>query len=74
MIDFKELENRENKTTPEEAEYRKLCEEYRERFGEEFGYVLFGFPSLDDAISEVRECLQTNRKQKKEKIIEGCVY
>ena len=75
MIDWDDFFHRTPKKEPEEEEFDRLCDEYREIFGEPFGYGFLSSPPIEQAIAEVKECIRTRTKQehKKSDLPEGAV-
>ena len=63
MIDFNKEPIAKSK---EETEFDDLCEKYYEVFGENYGFIIgAGFPrTLQDAIDEMKKCIETGKKQK----------
>ena len=58
-----------SKKTEAEIEFERLCKLYEEKFGVAFGYNIGGHMPITDeeAIEEVRYCLEHNKKQERER-------
>ncbi len=66
MNDYSWLKSEPTPLTPEEQELNRLEDEYYETFGEQFGYTICCAPPIEEAIAEIKECLKTKTKQKKQ--------
>ncbi len=67
MIDFNKQPILKSK---EEAEFDDLCEKYYEMFGENYGFIIGSdFPrTLQEAIDEMKKCIETGKKRSLPKI------